>query len=194
MSNDTKSAPEDSEPIENDAQAEEQPAQDEAAPPDDSLMAELEKAHAEAKEAKEKHLRVMADMENLRRRLAREKEDIRRMAASSLIEDLLPALDNLDIGLASVANHPEASDVTKGFEFVAVQFTQALQQHGLERIEPAQGEAFDHNLHDAVSQEPSDEVDDHHIIKSVRPGYRLNERLLRPASVVVSSGPTENSD
>ncbi len=191
MSNDSKTAPEEPESVETPEGAEPQPATEEGASPEGGLMAELEKAQAESKEAKDKLLRTVADMENLRRRFAREKEDIRRLAASALIEDLLPALDNLDLGLSSAANHPEAANVAKGFEFVAAQFMQILQQHGLERIEPASGAPFDHNLHDAVSQEASEEVADHHVIKVMRPGYQLNERLLRPASVVVSSGPAE---
>lgn len=183
MSDESKTAPEDTESVEGTTEDAGQAA------PEAGLMAELEKAQAEAAEAKDKLLRTVADMDNLRRRFAREKEDIRRLAASALIEDLLPALDNLDIGLTSAAKHPEAAVVTKGFEFVAVQFGQVLQSHGLERLEPAAGVPFDHNLHEAVSQEASADIADHHVIRVMRPGYRLNDRLLRPASVVVSSGP-----
>ncbi|WOO41458.1 nucleotide exchange factor GrpE [Rubellicoccus peritrichatus] len=160
----------------------------EAKTPEEGLFAELEKAQADAMAARDGYLRTVADMENLRKRFAREKEEIRRRAASDLIEDLLPALDNLEIGLASAANHPEASDVAKGFEFVATQIGQILQQHGLERVSPAPGEPFDHSLHEAVAHEASDEIEDHQVIKVMRVGYSLNERLLRPASVVVSSG------
>lgn len=191
MSDTTKTAPKEPEHVDSTPEAGANAAPEPEASPEVNLMAELEKVQSEARDAKDKHLRTIADMDNLRRRFAREKEDIRRLAASALIEDLLPALDNLDIGLSTVAKHPEVSEVTKGFEFVAMQFAQVLQQHGLERLEPAAGEPFDHNLHEAVSQEASDEVADHHVIKVMRPGYRLNERLLRPAAVVVSSGPAE---
>jgi molecular chaperone GrpE len=153
-----------------------------------NLMAALDKALADVQEYKEKHLRTLADMENLRRRFAREKEDIRRMAASALLEDILPALDNLDIGLSSAARHPEAAEVAKGFEFVAVQLQQILKEHGLERLHPSRGDSFDHNIHEAVAQEASEDVPEDHVLKVVRTGYRLNDRLLRAASVVVSSG------
>lgn len=174
---------------ENVSAAEAEDTQTESTETPEGLFAELEKAHADAKAAKDGYLRTVADMENLRKRFAREKEEIRRRAASDLIEDLLPALDNLEIGLASAANHPEASEVAKGFEFVAAQISQILQQHGLERVSPEPGAPFDHSLHEAVSHEASDEIEDHQVIKVMRVGYSLNERLLRPASVVVSSGP-----
>jgi len=154
-----------------------------------NLFEELEKVQAELKDARERTLRTLADMENLRKRFARDKEDIRRRAASDLIEDLLPALDNLEIGLSSAANHPEAANIAKGFEFVAAQLVQILNQHGLEKIDPPAGTEFNHDIHEAVSTEANGEIADHHVIKAMRVGYTLNERLLRPASVVVSSGP-----
>lgn len=160
-----------------------------AGDPEVKVFEELEKTQAELKDARERTLRTLADMENLRKRFAREKEDIRRRAASDLIEELLPALDNLEIGLSSAANHPEAANVAKGFEFVAAQLAQILEQQGLSKIDPAAGTEFNHDIHEAVSTETSDEVPDHHVIKVMRVGYTLNERLLRPASVVVSSGP-----
>jgi len=79
--------------------------------------------------------------------------------------------------------------VAKGFEVVGSQLQQILGQYGLEVIEPASGDDFDHNEHEAVSQQPSDDIADDKVITLVRAGYKLNERLLRPASVVVSSGP-----
>lgn len=195
MSKDTQTSPEEHHAGDAVESPDNTHAAEQSMPGEVNLMAELEKALAEAqtsqekaKAAEEKHLRTLADMENLRRRFAREKEDIRRLAAAALIEDLLPALDNLDIGLSSAARHPEASEVAKGFEFVAAQFIQILNDHGLERLAPAPGDAFDHNIHEAVAQEASASIPDHHVVKAMRTGYRLNERLLRPASVVVSSG------
>lgn len=132
-------------------------------------------------------------MENLRRRLAREREDIRRTAAASVIEDLLPALDNLQIGLDAAANHPEAKAVTQGFEFVAQQFRQVLSDHGLEKVEPAGGAEFDPNEQEAIGHEAHDDLADGAVIRVQRPGYKLNGRLLRAAAVVVSSGKAQES-
>jgi len=165
--------------------------QPEGAPADGSIYTELEKIQDEAKSAQERYLRTVADMENLRKRFAREKEDIRRRAAADLIEDLLPALDNLEMGLNAAGNHPEAANVAKGFEFVAAQLSQILEQHGLAKIDPEAGAEFSHDFHEAVAHEASDAIADHHVIKVMRVGYTLNGRLLRPASVVVSSGSAE---
>lgn len=156
--------------------------------PTDDLLEQLKQAQRDADENREKHLRVLAEMDTLRRRLSRDREEIRRTAAAALIEDLLPALDNLQIGLDSAANHPEAANVAKGFEFVAQQVQQILEGHGLVGVAPAVGDAFDPNLHEAIGHENSDLVADNGVLRVQRAGYKLNDRLLRPASVVVSSG------
>ncbi len=155
---------------------------------DTGLLEQITKLQDEVKTSQERYLRTIADMENLRKRAARDKEEIRRRAASSLIEDLLPAFDNLELGLQEAKKHDEAKGIVQGFEVVVGQLAQILAQHGLERIEPNVGDAFDHNLHEAMAQQASEEIEDHHVLKMIRVGYNLNERLLRPASVVVSSG------
>ncbi|MBC2596327.1 nucleotide exchange factor GrpE [Ruficoccus amylovorans] len=168
---------------------EESVAPEEASSETAQLLEELDKAQAKAKDYEDRYLRAMADLDNFRRRAAREREESRLLANAGLIEEILPALDNFRLGLAAAANHPEAAVVSKGFEAVAAQLRQILADHGLEVIEPAPGDDFDHNLHEAVSQQSSDEIGDHQVITAVRAGYQLNQRLLRPASVVVSSGP-----
>ncbi|MGE9293433.1 nucleotide exchange factor GrpE [Ruficoccus sp. ZRK36] len=195
-----KEKPESNEP-EAATEAQAAPAPEEAVAPEEAsaeagsetakLLAELDKAQAQAKDYEDRYLRSMADLDNFRRRAAREKEESRLLANAVLIEELLPALDNFRLGLAAAGNHPEAAEVAKGFEVVAAQLRQVLNGHGLEVIEPAPGEDFDHNLHEAVSQSPSDEIADNKVLTLVRAGYQLNQRLLRPASVVVSSGPAE---
>ncbi len=154
-----------------------------------NLAEELQKAQEEIASLKDRYLRTVAEMENFRRRLAREKQDIIRSAATGIIEALLPVLDNLRLGLQSAESHPEAREVTKGFSMVHDQLQGVLREQGLESIEP-QNEDFDPNLHDALTQQPSDEVEEGKVLQTVRVGYRLNSRLLRAASVIVSSGPT----
>lgn len=157
-----------------------------------NLAEELQKAQEEIASLKDRYLRTVAEMENFRRRLAREKQDIIRSAASGLIESLLPVLDNMRLGLQSAENHPEAREVTKGFSMVNEQLQGVLREQGLETLEP-QNEEFDPNLHDALTQQPSDEVEEGKVLQTVRVGYRLNDRLLRAASVIVSSGPDQTS-
>lgn len=163
-------------------------AQSEAAP-ELTLEEQLEQARKEAAEAKEAHLRSVADLENFRRRMAREKDDLRAYAAANVVEELMPVLDNLGFALAAAqAENAELKALADGVEMVTNQFKTALGNHGLKEINPA-NEAFDPNLHEALSQQPSDEVDEGTVMQVVRIGYALNGRLLRPASVIVSGGP-----
>lgn len=150
-------------------------------------LSELEKAQNEAKEMKVRYLRAVADLENYRKRITREKQDIIRSAAGCVVESLLPVLDNMKLGLKSAERHPEAKEVTSGFKMVDDQLKKSLSEQGLEELLP-NGETFDPNLHECISHQPSSEVAEDLIIETVRAGYRLNERLLRAASVIVSSG------
>ena len=142
---------------------------------------------------KVRYLRAVADLENYRKRITREKQDIIRSAAGCVVESLLPVLDNMKLGLKSAENHPEAKEVTSGFKMVDNQLKKSLSEQGLEELLP-NGETFDPNLHECISHQPSSEVAEDHIIETVRAGYRLNERLLRAASVIVSSGQVDKED
>jgi molecular chaperone GrpE len=159
------------------------PAPEPAAP--DALAA----ARAEAAAAHERHLRAVADLENFRRRALREKDELRQFAAAAVVEDLIPILDNLALGLAAArAPGGEAKTIGDGVAMVLEQFKSALARHGLKEINPA-GAAFDPNLHECIAHQPDAAVAEEKVISVVRAGYTLNGRLLRPASVVVSSGP-----
>ena len=147
----------------------------------------LRQYEQEREELYQKILRAAAEFENFRKRSHREKEELRKYAISSLIEDLLPALDNLDLGLKAAENHPEAKPVADGFRMVAGQLVSILQNSGLEPLDPL-GEEFDPNYHESVGSQPSEEVEDHKIMQVVRKGYVLNGRILRAANVIVSTG------
>jgi len=153
-------------------------------------LSELEKAQAEAAEMKARYLRSVADLENYRKRMGREKQDIIRSATAGVVEELLPVLDNMKLGLQAAENHPEAKDVTTGFKMVDDQLKKILGEQGLEELIP-NGERFDPNLHECVAHQPSDEVEEDHVIETARAGYRLNNRLIRAANVIVSSGPAK---
>jgi molecular chaperone GrpE len=149
---------------------------------------QLTAAKAEAAQNYEKFMRVAADLENFRRRSVREKEDLRLYAATKVLEDLLPPIDNLGLAL-SAARQPgaEIKALVGGVELVLAQLKSALANHGLVEINPA-GSAFDANLHEALSAQPSAEIPEGKVLTVVRNGFSLNGRLLRPASVIVSSG------
>jgi molecular chaperone GrpE len=155
--------------------------------PEEALAA----ATAEAAASQDRYLRAVADLENFRRRTVREKEELRLYAASRVLEDLLPALDNLSLGLN--ATQQPGADLTTlagGVEMVLTQLKSVLANHGLKEINPF-GQLFDPHQHEAISHLPSADVKAEHVLAVVRTGYSLNGRLLRPASVVVSSGPAK---
>jgi molecular chaperone GrpE len=170
-----------------DATAEQTDSAAETAVPE---LSELEKAQNEAAEMKVRYLRAVADLENYRKRITREKQDIIRSAAASVVESLLPVLDNMKLGLQAAENHPEAKDVTFGFKMVDDQLKKSLAEQGLQELIP-DGETFDPNLHECIAHQPSADVPEDHVIQTVRAGYRLNDRLIRAANVIVSSGPAK---
>jgi molecular chaperone GrpE len=153
------------------------------------LPAQLAAARQEAAHAQDRFLRAVADLENYRRRALREKEDLRIGAGLRIVEDVLPVLDNLALGL-NAARQPKAEVKTLvgGVELVLQQLKSALAKHGLEEINPV-GRPFNPHEHEAISHQPSPDVAAEHVLTVVRNGFVLNGRLVRPASVIVSSGP-----
>ena len=133
------------------------------------------------------YLRSVADLENFRKRVAKDKQDIIKMANGSLIESLLPVIDTMKLGLQAADNQPEAAEIKKGFEMVLEQLNRALQDNGLVELSP-EGSLFDPNLHESIAYQASETVPEDHIIQTVRSGYTLNDRLIRAANVIVSSG------
>jgi molecular chaperone GrpE len=155
------------------------------------LAAELATAKAEAAANYEKFVRAAADLENFRRRAMREKDDLRTTATGRVLEDVFPVLDTLSLAI-NAAKQPNADlkSLVGGVEMVLSQLKTALANHGLKEISPA-GQPFDPHQHEAISHQPSKDVKEEHVLNVVRSGYSLNGRLLRPASVIISSGPAK---
>jgi molecular chaperone GrpE len=164
-----------------------EPAQAPAAP---GLEEQLATAKQEAAANYDRYMRAVADLENYRKRTIREKDELRQFAAANVMEDLIPILDNLGLGLAAARQQTDVKAVADGINLVLEQLKGSLAKHGLKEINP-QGQAFDPNLHDCISHQPSADVAEEQVSQVVRLGYSLNGRLLRPASVVVSSGPAK---
>jgi molecular chaperone GrpE len=164
------------------------PAPAETAPTVDSA-ALIAAAKKEAADNYDRFMRTAADLENLRKRTLREKEELRLFSAARVLEDLLPVVDNLALGLAAAKqSNADLKTLTGGVDMVLTQLKSALGNHGLKEINPV-GQPFDPHQHEAISHAPSAEVQPEHVLTVVRTGYALNGRLLRPASVVVSTGP-----
>src|SRR3954451_2649489 len=132
-------------------------------------------------------LRSQADFDNYKKRAAREKEDASKYANASLLERLLPIVDNFELGLTAARAEGESSPIFSGMNLVFKQLSDFLADNGLKPID-AVGQKFDPNLHEAIAHEPSDKVGEGFVIRQTRRGYRFKDRLLRPSSVVVSSG------
>jgi len=155
--------------------------------------AQLAAAKAEATANYDKFMRAAADLENFRRRAVREKDELRTVATGRVLEDIFPVLDNLALAILS-AKQPNADvkSLVGGVDMVLAQLKSALSSHRLKEINPA-GQPFDPHQHEAISHQPSADVKEEHVLTVVRTGYSLNGRLLRPASVIVSSGPAKGA-
>jgi len=132
-------------------------------------------------------LRSVADLDNYRKRMAREKDDAIRYANANFLERLIPILDNFDLGLQAAKAGGSQTAVIDGMTMVFKQLQEFLASCGVETID-ATGEHFDPNLHEAIAQEENAEVKDGVVIRQLRKGYKLKDRLIRPANVVVSKG------
>jgi molecular chaperone GrpE len=135
-------------------------------------------------------MRSRADFENYKKRSARDKEEAIKYANTSLLEKLVPIVDNFELGLEAARGEGEKSPIYSGMSLVLKQLQDFLAENGLQPIE-AVGQKFDPNLHEAIAHEPSDEVREGVVIRQTRRGYRFKDRLLRPSAVVVSSGPAK---
>ncbi|WP_084442403.1 nucleotide exchange factor GrpE [Termitidicoccus mucosus] len=154
-----------------------------------AMAAELATAKKEAADNYDRYVRAVADHENFRRRALREKDEIRLYAASRVLEDLFPIIEALALGInAAKAPGADSATLVNGMTMVLDQFKTALAGHGLKEIHP-EGEKFDPNHHEAIATQPSADVPEGNIIQVFRTGYALNGRVLRPAAVIVSSGP-----
>lgn len=133
-------------------------------------------------------LRLQADFENFRRRTQRERSETYRRANEDLLHALLPVLDHFELGFENADPDDNNESVIDGFRMIFQQTLAALGKFGVEPME-AEGHPFDPHLHEAVTHVPSDDVPADSVVAQTRRGYMLGDRLLRPAQVVVSSGP-----
>jgi molecular chaperone GrpE len=160
----------------------------EEAKPELSREEELE---IEVAELKNKLLRSIADLENYRKRSAREKADSIRFGNQRLIEDLLPVIDNFGMGMQA-SEQDSGSMIYMGMQMVQKQLDGFLESQGVKEVQLKAGEVFDPKQHDAMSQEESEEFEEGQIIRVMRKGYMMGDRLIRPANVVVAqSAPAE---
>jgi molecular chaperone GrpE len=151
-----------------------------------ALEAELAAAREEAREAQERWIRERADAENLKKRTARERAEAVRFGTENLVRDLLPIVDNLERALQAAQGGGNGHPLVEGVSLVLKGLLDVLARHGVTRVE-AEGTQFDPARHEAVAHVES-EHEPNAVIQEHQAGYRLHDRLLRPAMVTVSKG------
>ena len=161
-----------------------------AAPLSPAEIADLKARAAKSDEHWDRLLRTTADLENFKKRAARERQEAVRYANESLVEKLIPVLDHFDMAMAAAQN--EATDARQslqaGIAMVHQQLKNVLAEAGLEEIDAA-GRPFDPKWHEAVSQRDAEDVPEGQVVEQLRKGYKLRDRLLRPATVIVARHP-----
>jgi len=169
--------------------------QEELPPPSPDELKELRINATKAEEYYERLLRQVAETDNLRKRLAKEKQDAIRYANESLIEQLLPTMDSFDMAISAVNTTSENTidSLKTGVEMVHGQLKRTLEEAGLTEID-ATGQMFNPALHEAISRKETNESSDGTVIEQIRKGYQLNERLVRPASVIVATSPNSETE
>lgn len=151
---------------------------------------ELIEQAGKAQQFYDKWVRLTADFDNYKKRALRDKTESLKYANEALIERLLPVLDNFDAALVAMNNDAGGSvdSLKMGVNMISKQLRDLLTDFGLSEV-AALGEAFDHNLHEAVSQKATDEAPEGQVVEQLRKGYKLKDRLVRAASVVVATAP-----
>lgn len=149
--------------------------------PDDELAA----ARARAEENWDRYLRAAAELDNVRKRAARDVENAHKFALERFGKELLAVRDTLEMGLAA-ADNATVESLIEGKNATLKLLTTVMSQFGIEEVDPA-GEPFDPEFHEAISMQPSDDVEPGSVLNVVQKGYTLNGRLLRPAMVIVAA-------
>jgi molecular chaperone GrpE len=156
---------------------------------------DLKARAAKADENWDRLLRTTADFDNFKKRAARERTEAVQYANAALLQKLLPVLDNFDMALAAAqsAKDGNSASLQAGIVMVQSQLKSILAETGLEEID-ALGQTFDATVHEALSQQETTDVPEGQVVQQVRKGYRLRERLLRPAAVIVAKKPAGKSE
>jgi molecular chaperone GrpE len=163
----------------------------------DQLKAQLDVSLAKGRELMgkikdehEKMLRAVADLENFKKRAAKEKEEVQKFGIEKLMRDFLPVLDNFDRALEQKTAGSDVESVKKGVEMIRKLFEDALGKHGVKAF-TALNKPFDPNFHEAMGHMESKDLPPNHVANELVRGFMLNERLLRPALVMVTKAPEE---
>ena len=165
-------------------EATETPEEDNAPEAEKTEEKSEKKTEEKADDGNEKYVRLMAEFQNYKKRVAKEKNDIREYATEKLVMELLPVLDNFERALAASAEDDPAG-YAKGMELIFTQMVTELQKSGLAEVE-AEGQDFDPTKHNAVMTEENEELESGKVSKVLQKGYALNDKVIRPSMVAVT--------
>jgi molecular chaperone GrpE len=154
-----------------------------------SAEQELAASREEAAKNRDLYLRTLADLENYRKRVQREKEDLSRFANENLLRELLPVLDNLERAIEHARSDQGGGGILQGVEMTLSQLAKVMEKAGIKPV-LAVGEPFDTARHEAIGQEESSEHAPQTVVRELQRGYLLNDRLLRPAMVLLAKAPS----
>jgi len=166
-------------------------ANTESMPEPEDAGAALAEARAKAEENWDRYLRAAAEMENVRKRAARDVEHARRFALENFGKELLAVMDSLEMGIAA-GESADAQSLLEGSEATLKLLSVTLERFGIAEVDPA-GEPFDPEYHEAMTMQPSTDAEPGSVLTVIQKGYTLNGRLLRPARVIVAAEPTNNA-
>lgn len=154
----------------------------------DKAKKEIKALQAQVAESKDRYVRLMAEFDNFRRRTAKEQLELIETANGKLLEKLSEVLDNFERAASPENNKQKDYDAfAKGIQMIHDQFAKILKDAGLEQLDPV-GEPFDPNYHEALMHQASDTVPESHVVQVFQKGYKLKNKLLKTAKVIVSSG------
>jgi len=153
-----------------------------------SIEEQLAQAIQERDAQTDRALRAQAELENVRRRLIREADQIKQFAVAPLAAELLPLLDNLQRGITAGESTGNIEELLNGLQMVSKSFEESFGRFGVQKI-PTMNEQFDPNKHEALQQVPSPDHEPMQIVQEVETGWQMHDRVIRPSKVIVSSGP-----
>ena len=158
-----------------------------------NLNKRVQETYSKNEDLQDKYVRVLADLENLKRRQIKERDEAVQRTRSQIMSDLLPSLDAFQMGMQEAEKDESTKNIFVGISMAFKQMENVLGEYGLEIINP-DGSEFDPKFHEALSYQESDDVKEGFVLKTIRIGYRIKDKLLRPASVIISKGKEEGGD
>ncbi len=151
---------------------------------------EMVRMQQEVEQTNDTMLRLAAELDNYKKRVAKERESLIKYAAQGVVQELLPVLDNFERAMDAARQSKDFDSFLKGVEMIYKQMCDALEKRGVSRID-ATGKVFDPNVHEAVMQMASEEHPENIVVEELQKGYMLHDRVIRPSMVAVSSGAEE---